>query len=198
MGGRSQTDGRPGVTPPPDSAGPRLYELRLTRIADPRLRDRLARWLAARFPPREPGATRAALGGAGLVLRVPLRDADVPALVRELYAAGVPPAALILVPADPGRPRAARDSALDAAFALFEGRGGGFVPTWNWRAFLFGPLWYLRKGLYAKGAIVLLLVVFPLVPLPAGFLLQLAAFGYCGLVGNWDYYLLEARRTQWW
>ncbi|MBI4013888.1 MAG: DUF2628 domain-containing protein [Candidatus Rokubacteria bacterium] len=186
------------MSPEPGAADPRLYELRVSRIADGALRERLARWLVGRFPPRELQATVAALGGAGLVVRLPLRDQEAPALVRELYAAGVPPAALILLPAEVARPRAAGDSGADAAFRLFEARGGGFVPTWNWRAFVFGPLWYLRRGLYAKGAILLLLVVFPLMPLPAGFLVQLGVFFYCGLAGNWDAYLLEVRRTQWW
>jgi hypothetical protein len=180
------------------SIGQRLYELRLARIGDPGLRDRLARWLAERFPPRELGATRAALGGVGVVIHLPLADHEAPALMRELYAAGVPPAALVLVPADLAGPRGAPESAVDAAFALFEAHGGGFVPTWNWAAFLLGPLWYLRKGLYAKGLPILVLTVYPLWPLPITLVVSLLLFGYCGVVGNWDYYLLRVKRTQWW
>jgi len=182
--------------PRPDPTEPRLYELRLTRLTDAALQDRLARWLAERFPPRELGVTRAALAGAGLVIHVPLRDAEAPALARELYAAGVPPAALILLPAGLGRP--GRDPAEESAFAVFEARGGRFVPTWSWQACLFGPLWYFRKGLYAKGAVLLVLVILPVLPLSTTLLLQVAAFLYCGLAGNWDYYLLRMRGTQLW
>jgi hypothetical protein len=186
------------VKRPTDPAGRRLYELRLTRIVDAALRDRLARWLVNRFPPRETEATRAALGGAGLVINLPLSDAEAPGLMRELYAAGVPPAALVLVPADLVGPRGEPESAVDAAFALFEARGGRFAPTWNWAAFLLGPLWYLRKGLYGKGVPILALTVYPLWPLPITVVVSLGLFAYCGIVGNYDYYLLRVKRTQWW
>ena len=182
--------------PVPDD--PRPYDLRIGHVADAALRNRLARHLVERFPPRELEATRSALGGAGLVIRVALRESEVPALARELYGAGLPPAAVVLLPAGLGREKTERDRALDRAFALFERRNGAFAPTWNWVAFLFGPLWYLKRGLYGKGGILLAVVVFPFLPLPITILVQLAAFFYCGLAGNWDCYLLEVRRTQWW
>jgi Protein of unknown function (DUF2628) len=186
------------VSPTPGPADPRPYELRVGRITDAALRDRLARHLVERFPPRELEATRAALGGAGLVIRTALRESEAPALARELYAAGAPPAAVVLLPAELTGARPERDSTLDRAFALFDARGGAFVPTWNWAAFVFGPLWYFRKGLYAKGAVLLVLVIFPVLPLEITLLVQLGAFFYCGVAGNWDDYLLEVRRTQWW
>jgi len=186
------------VSPTPGPADPRPYELRVGRITDAALRDRLARHLVERFPPRELETTRAALGGAGLVIRTALRESEAPALARELYAAGAPPAAVVLLPAELTGARPERDSTLDRAFALFDARGGAFVPTWNWAAFVFGPLWYFRKGIYAKGAVLLVLVVFPVLPLEITLLVQLAAFFYCGVAGNWDDYLLEVRRTQWW
>ncbi len=176
-------------------AEPRLYELRVARLADARLRGEVARWLAARFRSSEPGAIEAALGGAGFVTRVRLRDEEAPALLRELYVAGAPPAAVILVPAA----RAGLPSEdHDPAFAVFARRGGRFSPSWSWPAFIFGPLWYFRKGLYAKGLVLLVLGVFPLWPLPVALLVSLVVLVYCGVVGTWDYYLWRVRRTQWW
>jgi Protein of unknown function (DUF2628) len=187
-----------GVSPTPGPGDPRPYELRVGRIADAAVRDRLARLLVERFPPRELEATRVALAGPGLLIRTALREPEAPALARELYEAGVPPAALVLLPAALSGRRPEQDTALDRAFALFDSRGGAFVPTWNWAAFVFGPLWYFRKGLFAKGAILLVVVVVPVFSLSITLLVQLSAFFYCGLVGNWDDYLLEVRRTQWW
>ena len=186
------------MSPTPGAADLRPYEVRVGRIADAALRERLARRLVERFPPRDLEATRAALGGPGLLIRTALREFEAPVLARELYDAGVPPAALVLLPVGLTGARAERDSSLDRAFALFDARGGAFVPTWNWAAFVFGPLWYFRMGIIAKGLILLVLVVFPLLPFSITLLVQLSAFFYCGMVGNWDDYLLEVRRTQWW
>ena len=176
---------------------PRLYELRVARIADARLRGVLGRWLAARFPPAEPGAIEAALGGSGFVTRVGLREAEAPALLRELYAAGAPPAAVILLPADLAGPRLEDDES-DPAFAVFARRGGRFSPAWSWPAFVFGPFWYFRKGLHAKGVVLLVLGIFPFWPLPVALLVSLLVLVYCGLVGKWDDYLWRVKRTQWW
>ena len=186
------------MSPTPGPTDPRPYEVRVGHIADTALRDRLARCLVERFPPRELEATRAALGGPGLRIQTALRESEAPALARELYDAGVPPAALVLLPVGLAGARAVRGPSLDRAFALFDARGGAFVPTWNWAAFVFGPLWYFRKGIFAKGLILLVLVIFPVLPLSITLLVQLSAFFYCGMVGNWDDYLLEVRRTQWW
>ncbi|HEV8307052.1 MAG TPA: DUF2628 domain-containing protein [Methylomirabilota bacterium] len=180
------------------TAGPRLYELRLTRIADARHRYQIARSLAHRFPSQDVSAVAAALGGPGFVTRVELRDEEVPGLARELYAAGVPPAALILLPADRHVSRDEADGAADRGFARFARRGGRFVPTWNWGAFVFGPLWYLRKGLYGKGLLLLGLGLVPIWTLPVTLLTSLGILVYSGLCGNWDYYLWKVKRTQWW
>jgi hypothetical protein len=176
-------------------AAPSLYELRLRPVPDARIREAVADRLAARFPSHEASALARALGGAGLALRVRLADADTPALLRELYATGLPPVAVVLRPAPP--PSAA-DPDADRRLALFAERNGRFMVTWNWRAFLFGPLWYLRKGLYAKGLVLLALVVLPLGTLATTVLVSLAAFLYCGLMANWDYYLWSVERKQWW
>ncbi len=62
---------------------------------------------------------------------------------------------------------------------------------WNWPAFFFGPFWYLVKGMPAKGAIYLTIVI-----ATHGFGLFLAV--YAGLYGAWDYYLKEAKGKQLW
>lgn len=179
----------------PGAAEPRVYELRLARVSDARLRHQVARWLAQRFPTHEFQVVVAALGGSGFVTRIGLREDEAPALLRELYAAGAPPAAVILLPAELAGPRPEGD---DPGFAVFARRGGRFSPTWSWPAFIFGPFWYFRKGLYAKGLVLLVLGVFPFWSLPVALLVSLLVLVYCGLVGNWDDYLWRVKRTQWW
>lgn len=176
----------------------RLHELRVVRLADARLRYRVARWLAQRFPEHEFQTIVTALGGAGFVIRVRLGEGEEAALLRELYEAGVPPASVILLPVGlTVSPRKEEDGS-DHRFAVFMRRGGRFSPTWNSRAFVFGPLWYLRNGLYAKGLILLGLSVLPIWTLGTGLLVSFLTLVYCGVVGNWDYYLLRVHRTQWW
>lgn len=71
--------------------------------------------------------------------------------------------------------------------------GNGIV-SWNWFAFVFIWAWYFSKGMWAKGLIILFLMsitfwlVFPL------FILWI----YCGIFGNYDYYLLESKSKQLW
>ena len=77
-------------------------------------------------------------------------------------------------------------------FATFDANGGKFTPTWNWAAFLFGIFWYLFKGMWAK-ALIMLLAVFVFAGMPAP-----VFWIYCGLFGNWDYYLLKRKKTQLW
>lgn len=170
---------------------PRTYELRLPRLADAAARDAVAAVLARRAPTQ-----RAALGQTALVVRLPLGDAEAAGLLREIYATGVAPADVVLRPLELG---AARDRAeADPAFTIFASRGGRFVPTWNWKAFVFGPLWYLRRGLYAKGLVLLGLSVCPFFTLVLTVLLSSAILVYCGVAGNWDDYLLKVKGTQWW
>ena len=101
----------------------------------------------------EPIRAEAPPAGSGLVLRLSLDDAAAAALLRDLYATGVAPAGVILRPLHVGVPR--DPAAEEPAFAIFARHGGRFVPTWNWRAFVFGPFWYFRRGLYAKGLVLL-------------------------------------------
>ena len=174
----------------------RPYQLRLPTLADASVRAAVVAVLA-RWAPAQAGPVQGeALGRTGLVLRLPLGDAEAAALLRDLYATGVAPAGVVLRPLDLG---AARDPAgADPSFATFARHGGRFVPTWNWKAFVFGPLWYLRRGLYAKGLVLLGLSVCPFFTLAVTVLMSGAILVYCGLAGNWDDYLWEVKGTQWW
>src|SRR6266849_3976996 len=67
------------------------------------------------------------------------------------------------------------------AFAAFDARGGAFAPSWDWGAFLFGGLWYFYRGLWGKGAVMLLLAVFT-----AGLAIPFA-WTYAGVAGDYDY-----------
>ena len=174
----------------------RLYELRLLGLTDARLQGAvmtvLERWTASATDPIRARAP----GRPDLALRLSLDDAAAAALLRDLYAAGVAPAGVILRPLHVG---VSRDrSAEEAAFAIFVRHGGKFVPTWNWRAFVFGPLWYLKRGLYAKGLVLLGLSVCPFFTLALTVLLSAGILVYCGVAGNWDDYLWRVKGTQWW
>jgi hypothetical protein len=173
----------------------RLYELRLPGLADARVRDAvvvvLRRWAAQAGQVQ--GQT---LSRTGVVVRLPLADTEAAALLRDLYATGVAPAGVILRPLNVG---GSHDRAsAQPAFAIFARGGGRFVPTWNWRAFFFGPLWYLRRGLYAKGLVLLGLSVCPFFTLALTVLMSTLVLVYCGVVGNWDDYLWRVKGTQWW
>jgi hypothetical protein len=187
-----------GGAAPGEAAGRRFYELRLSPIADPRVREAVAQAIARRVPAQAPPLVTRALEGAGFLGRLELRDDETPTVLRELYAAGAPPAAVFLLPADRSSRRGAAEAPPDDAFALFAERGGRFVPTWNWWAFLLGPVWYLRQGLYVKGGVILVLVVYPFWPLPIAVAVSLTLFLYCGVAGNWDQYLLKVKRSQFW
>src|SRR5580765_2904856 len=135
----------------------RLYELRLPTVADPRIRGAvltvLGRWAST---PADPGRPER-LGHTGVALRLSLGDAEAAALLRDIYATGVAPAGVILRPLHVG----VAQPTDEPAFAIFARHGGRFVPTWNWRAFVVGPFWYFRRGLYGKGLALLVLSVCP-------------------------------------
>jgi hypothetical protein len=78
------------------------------------------------------------------------------------------------------------------AFAAFDANGGSFTPTWNWGAFAFGFFWYFHRGLWAKGAMILLVAVFT-----AGLAIPFEWI-YAAVAGDYDYYLLHRKRTQLW
>ncbi len=174
----------------------RLYELRLPTLADARVRDAVGRVLGRWLPAQAGPSQDEALGRTGVMVRLPLGDAEAAALLRDLYATGVAPAGVVLRPLGVGVPR--DRAAVEPAFAIFARHGGRFVPTWNWRAFVFGPLWYFRRGLYAKGLVLLGLSVCPFFTLALTVLLSAAILVYCGVAGNWDDYLWRVKGTQWW
>jgi hypothetical protein len=175
----------------------RLYELRVSGLTDPRVRDAVAKALGRWTPASgDPTWARTLAAGSALTLRTSLDDAAAAALLRDIYAAGVAPAGVILRPVHVGvaRPGAAEEP----SFAIFARHGGRFVPTWNWRAFVFGPLWYFRRGLYGKGFVLLGLSICPFFTLALTILLGAAVLVYCGVAGNWDDYLWKVKGTQWW
>lgn len=184
------------MTPERREGESRLHELRLSRIADARARDQVAKVLARRFPAHEVSSVVRALDEAGFVARIRLDGGEAATLLRELYATGVAPAVVILRIQDVAADHRPAEAGL--AFGVFKRRGGRFVPTWNWGAFVFGPLWYLRRGLYAKGLVLLALSVCPVWTLPITLLISCAVLVYCGVAGNWDHYLWKIERTQWW
>jgi hypothetical protein len=172
----------------------RPYELRLPALADSRIRDAvltvLGRWAPT---PADPGRGER-LERLGLALRLSLDDMAAAALLRDLYATGVAPAGVILRPLHTG----VAQPSDEPAFAIFARHGGRFVPTWNWRAFVFGPFWYFRRGLYGKGLVLLGLSLCPFFTLALTVFLGAAVLVYCGVAGNWDAYLLRVKGTQWW
>jgi hypothetical protein len=175
--------------------GRRPYALRVRPLDDRRLRDAVATLVVAAVPGAEAAAVAQALAGAGYAAPLELDDQAAATLLRDLYAIGVPPAAIALLP---GARRQADDPDLERRMGVFAARGGRFVPTWNWRAFVFGPLWYLKRGLYGKGLILLALTLVPIGTLTVTLTLSLGALVYCGFVGDWDEYLWRVKRTQWW
>lgn len=77
-------------------------------------------------------------------------------------------------------------------FKEFDFSGGSFQFKWNWAAFFFGIFWYLYKGIWVK-AIVLFVIAGLLAGIPGPFF-----WLYCGLAGNYDYYLLKVKGKQLW
>ncbi|MDA3792661.1 MAG: DUF2628 domain-containing protein [Elusimicrobia bacterium] len=77
-------------------------------------------------------------------------------------------------------------------FNEFDSGGGRFQVKWNWAAFFFGIFWYLYKGLWGKS------VLFFVVSLLFAGIPALFFWIYCGLAGNYDYYLLKIKQKQLW
>src|SRR5262245_52679698 len=180
----------------PDDVSSRLYDLRVAALTDARLREAVAGALARWLPAEETSVVIGALGDGGFVTRLRLSAADASALLRDLYATAVSPASVVLRPRRLDPPREGEGSGPDPA--IFTQHGGRFVPTWNWRAFVFGPLWYLNRGLYGKGLVLLVLSICPVWSLGVTVLVSCVVLVYCGAVGNWDDYLWRVKGTQWW
>jgi hypothetical protein len=77
-------------------------------------------------------------------------------------------------------------------FARIDGNGGSFTATWNWAAFLLGPIWYLCRGLWVKALLLVFIV------LATAGTLAIPAWIYAGIAGNYDLYLLRQRNKQLW
>ena len=54
--------------------------------------------------------------------------------------------------------------------------------SWNWLAFIFGPFWYLAKGMTVKGFWMVILCIFTL------FASYPFLMFYCGAKGESDWY----------
>jgi len=158
------------------------------------VRDAVAARVAAALPGTEASTVAQALAGSGFAASLELDDQTAAAFLRDLYGTGLPPAAGALVP----RTRRKDDRDLERRMAVFAAGGGRFVPTWNWRAFIFGPLWYLKHGLWGKGLVLLALTLIPIGTLATTLTMSLAALVYCGVAADWDEYLWRTRKTQWW
>lgn len=78
-----------------------------------------------------------------------------------------------------------------SVFQRFDQRPGQMQTKWNWPSFFFGPFWYLFKGMPAKAAIYVVVII-------ATYGLGLFLAIYAGLYGAWDYYLKEAQGKQLW
>jgi hypothetical protein len=81
-------------------------------------------------------------------------------------------------------------------FDQFERNEGSFKLTWNWAAFFFWWMWFLIKGMWGK-AIVLFFLALGLWGVRSWIAIP-ALWVYGGLFGNYDYYLLKKKHTQWW
>lgn len=78
------------------------------------------------------------------------------------------------------------------AFKKIDENNGSFTVVFNWAAFLFGALWYLYKGMWIKG-LLMIAVGFILAGLPFIFF-----WIYCAIAGTYDYYLLTVKNKQLW
>lgn len=77
-------------------------------------------------------------------------------------------------------------------FSEFDQNNGKFMPKWNWVAFLFGFIWYFFKGMWVKG-LFMMAVTFIFWGVPFIFF-----WLYCGIAGNYDYYLFKVKGKQLW
>ena len=69
---------------------------------------------------------------------------------------------------------------------------GQYVFFWNWYAALFSPLWFLVKGMWAKGLILFLLAL-----ITAGIASPFIGI-YGGMRGTYDLYLAKVQKKQMW
>ena len=77
-------------------------------------------------------------------------------------------------------------------FEKFEKNGGRFEASWNWYAFVFGIIMYLRYGIWLK-AIIFLAACLLLAGVPAPFF-----WLYAGIAFNYDLYLQKVKNKGLW
>ncbi len=77
-------------------------------------------------------------------------------------------------------------------FHQIDENNGTFTPKWNWAAFFFGCFWYLAKGMWLKG-LIMIVISFSLGGVPILFFML-----YCAISGNYDYYLRAVQGKQLW
>lgn len=77
---------------------------------------------------------------------------------------------------------------------------GVFEWSWNWMAFLFGSLWYLYQGMWAKAILYFVLagVVAAALTPALGPAAQLVVWILYGAIANHDLWLWRHRNNQWW
>jgi len=68
----------------------------------------------------------------------------------------------------------------------------GLKMKFSWPPFLFGPFWYLSKGLWAKA------LIYIAIALVSGGTLAIFAWIYTSIFGIYDYYLLKKFGKQLW
>ena len=78
------------------------------------------------------------------------------------------------------------------AFAKIDKNNGAFTVVFNWAAFFFGAIWYIYKGMWIKG-LLMITISFLLASLPFFFF-----WIYCSIAGTYDYYLLTVKKKQLW
>lgn len=90
-----------------------------------------------------------------------------------------------------------------AVFAKFEANGGEYTAkgTLNLVACILGPLWYAWKGMWVKAiALTIFFGICYMVLAQLGQPMYVASFAVMGFAlaaGNYDYFLLRRRNTQW-
>ena len=78
------------------------------------------------------------------------------------------------------------------AFSKIDSNNGGFTVIFNWAAFFFGALWYLYKGMWAKGLLMIVIgLTFAGVPFFVFWI-------YCSIAGTYDFYLMTVKKKQLW
>ena len=79
----------------------------------------------------------------------------------------------------------------EATFRRFDAANGGFLWTWNWSAFLAGPLWCFAKGLWKSGILFILVAILTGV---GWFIIPIVV----GITGNWLFYQTQRHGSEPW